>query len=224
MDRQYIDDNHVVARYLADQLADAEREAFEAYSLAHPEILSELEAAARFKVGLAQLGASGRLAYLEKPVPAPSRGRWLRLAAVFAAIALGLAFLVHQYAAPSILALNSGVSPRDTYDIVRTRGGGYDAEIAVTPDTEWVRLRLLPEAVAEPPRYRLVLYPADAGGERRPVAEVGAAAPDADGFVPADLRVKSLAPGGYELLLGADKGTSPAAASSFRVLLQKSTP
>ena len=71
-----------------DDAADAEREAFEAYSLAHPEILSELEAAARFKVGLAQLGASGRLAYLEKPVPAPSRGRWLRLAAVFAAIAL----------------------------------------------------------------------------------------------------------------------------------------
>lgn len=223
MDRQYIDDNHVVARYLADQLADAEREAFEAYSLAHPEILSELEAAARFKVGLGQLDASGRLAYLEKPAPAPSLGRWLRLAALFAAVALGLAFLVHQYAAPPILALNGSVSPQDTYDIVRTRGGGYDAEIAVTADTEWVRVRLLPEAVAEPPRYRLVLYPADAG-ERRPVAEVRAAAPDADGFVPADLRVKSLAPGGYELVIGADAGTSSDAASSFRVLLQKPTP
>src|SRR4026208_2063020 len=61
MDRRYIDDNHVVAGYLADRLTDDEREAFEAYYLEHPDVVQELEAAARFKVGLMKLRDTGEL-------------------------------------------------------------------------------------------------------------------------------------------------------------------
>ena len=47
MDRKFIDDHHIVARYLADQLPDTLREEFEAYYLEHPEVVQELEATAR---------------------------------------------------------------------------------------------------------------------------------------------------------------------------------
>ena len=61
MDRQYIDDRHVVARYLADQLSDQEREEFEAFCAGNPEVFGEIEATARFKAGLARLKESGEL-------------------------------------------------------------------------------------------------------------------------------------------------------------------
>ena len=81
MDRQYIDDHHIVARYLADRLPEPEREAFETYYLEHPEIVREIEAAARFKSGLAQLRDSGELAVLLKPAPWYARWQYLALAA-----------------------------------------------------------------------------------------------------------------------------------------------
>src|SRR5690242_9172553 len=89
MDRRYIDDHHIVARYLADTLPDAEREAFEAYYLEHPEIVREMEAAARFKVGLMQLRDSGELASLLQPQPWYRRTSYLAVAASLAIAALG---------------------------------------------------------------------------------------------------------------------------------------
>ena len=74
MDRKYIDDHHVVARYLADHLTDDERQAFEAYYLEHPEAVKEMEAVARFKAGLHHLQQSGEL---DRLVKAPARTpRW----------------------------------------------------------------------------------------------------------------------------------------------------
>ena len=67
MDRKYIDDQHIVARYLADQLPAAQREEFESYYLQHPEMVEELEAAARFKVGLMLLRDAGQLDEVLKP-------------------------------------------------------------------------------------------------------------------------------------------------------------
>ena len=46
MNLKHIYDNHVIERYLADQLDDAEREAFEAYYLQHPEVVSDMESVA----------------------------------------------------------------------------------------------------------------------------------------------------------------------------------
>ena len=69
MDRRYIDQQHVVARYLADRVTDNERSEFEAYYLVHPEIVQEMEAAARFKVGLMQLRDSGELPKLLRSKP-----------------------------------------------------------------------------------------------------------------------------------------------------------
>ena len=46
------------------ELTDDEREAFEAYYLEHPDVVPELEAAARFKVGLMKLRDTGELSKL----------------------------------------------------------------------------------------------------------------------------------------------------------------
>ena len=85
MDRKYIDDHHIAARYLADQLSDADREAFETYYVEHPDVLRDLEAAARMKVGLAQLREAGELdALMIARTWRPNR-RFLAAAAVAAA-------------------------------------------------------------------------------------------------------------------------------------------
>jgi hypothetical protein len=85
MDRRYIDDNHVVARYLADRLTDDEREAFEAYYLEHPDVVQELEAAARFKVGLMKLRDTGELSRL---LQREQRRQWPYFAAAAAVAVL----------------------------------------------------------------------------------------------------------------------------------------
>lgn len=51
MDCKYIEDHHIVARYLADRLSDAERQSFEAYYLANPDVVQDMQAVARLKVG-----------------------------------------------------------------------------------------------------------------------------------------------------------------------------
>ncbi len=58
MDRKQIEDEHIVARYLADQLSPAEAEAFEAYYTQHPSMVREIEYALRLKEGLATLRGS----------------------------------------------------------------------------------------------------------------------------------------------------------------------
>ena len=62
----------------ANRLTDEEREAFETYSLEHPGVVQELEAAARFKVGLMKLRETGQLTQLLQP---DKRPRWQYLAA-----------------------------------------------------------------------------------------------------------------------------------------------
>ncbi len=104
MDRQYIDDHHIVARYLADQLAEAEREAFEVYYLEHPEMLREIEATARFKAGLAQLQASGDLAALMKPTPWYAQWRYLGRCSRSPSSAIAIAFYFRTPTAPLMAA------------------------------------------------------------------------------------------------------------------------
>jgi hypothetical protein len=61
MDRNYIDEQHVIARYLADQLTEPERDAFESYMDQDPDVIRDMEATARFKVALAILRERGLL-------------------------------------------------------------------------------------------------------------------------------------------------------------------
>lgn len=218
MNRQHIDDHHIVARYLADQLSDAEREAFEAYYLEHPEIVQEMEAAARFKVGLAQLRDSGQLEALMKPTPFFRQERFMGIAASLAIVALGVFLVFHRSPSsqPALVASAAELVDRlgdplpvvATRPIMRMRSTAADLSIELPPSPQTIALRVLPEVETTPARYRITLASIDDDESLHPVAEIGGLVPDAEGFVPVFVNSAKLASGRYELALSADAGTS----------------
>jgi hypothetical protein len=232
MDRKYIDDHHVVARYLADQLPDTEREAFESYYLEHPEVVQDLEAAARLKVGLAQLQTRGELDSLltQKPrtLVAPP---WLAAAAVLAAVAIGLGiFFKRGPSGPPMLARSaaalvvSGAAPLaniDRYTILRTRGTTVDAEVEIPTDPQAITLRILPEFEAQPARYRVTLDSVINDNSTKQIASVEGLVPDTNGFVSVFLNSSRIPVGTYNLAIAGDKDTTAADTPSLFTLAVK---
>ena len=227
MDRKYIDDHHVVARYLAEQLSDAELAAFEAYYLEHPEMLREMEAAARLKGGLAELRETGELNRLLTAKSWRPDRRYLAAAAA-AAIAIGVGLLVLR--GPSmqpVLVATSDVlhswrgAPlplASTHAVLRTRSASYDADIALPDSAHAIELRVLPEYEAQPAHYRIVLQSIGDDDALRPVAQIGGLAPESDGFVPVFINTARIGPGRYQLTLSGDAGTTGASEESSFLL------
>lgn len=218
MDRRYIDDQHVVARYLADRLTDEERAAFETYYLEHPEVVQEMEAAARFKAGLMRLRDTGEL-----PGLLQSRPRYLQrpylaaAAAAMAVLALGTLFVLtrppdtNPLLAAGIEALQvpGGGAPAISgrYAIFRTRGTPVDAEIAMPQRGQAVELRVMPEFSANPARYRVRLLRKSADDSLETIAELRGLVPAPDTFVSLFLDGAQLNPGQYELKINGDLDT-----------------
>ena len=217
MDRTYIDDHHIVARYLADQLPDDEREAFEAYYLEHPDVVREMEAAARFKIGLQRLRDSGELDELLSTRPWYRQPRYLAAAAV-AVMAIGIVLFLGRTASRQPLLVASSALLHDSsgnpwpiasrHMIVRTRTMSYDAEIDIPEAAQTIELRVLPEYEAQPPRYRVRLSSIVDNAQLQQVAEIAGLAPADDGFVSVFLNGAQLEPGRYQLALSGDEGTS----------------
>ncbi|HKU15749.1 MAG TPA: hypothetical protein VJQ52_15235 [Steroidobacteraceae bacterium] len=233
MDRKYIEDRHIVARYLAGQLSDPERQSFEAYYLAHPDVVQDLEAVARLKVGLMRLEESGELGTLiAAPRRAPRNYYFLAAAAaVVAAVAVLFLYLRESPQRPMLAASAGGLVDRSgaslpvtaTHLLMRTRSAAsYDTEIAVGDSPQAIELRVLPEVEAQPPRYHVELASAVAGSKPRVVAAVGDLAPGEDGFVPVYLDASGLKPGTYVLTIAGEAGSS--ASSEFVIDLQRAGP
>jgi hypothetical protein len=215
MDRRYIDDNHVVARYLADRLTDEERDAFEAYYLEHPDVVQEMEAAARFKAGLMHLRDSGELKELLQPARRRPTWQFLAAAAAVAALAIGALLLVRApetrpLLAASIGALHrtSGAAPviASAHAILRTRGSPVDAEIPLPPAGQAIELRVLPEFTAA--RYRVGLFRMSADDSLQRVAELGGLTPASDTFVTVFVDGARLQPGQYRLTISGDSDSN----------------
>ena len=216
MDRRYIDDHHVVARYLADRLTDEEREAFEAYYLEHPDVVQELEAAARFKVGLMKLRDSGELTQLLQQEKRP-QWHYIAAAAAVAALAVGVFLIIdrapvtHPILAASVDALHGagGKPPALTreFAILRTRGSAVDAEISLPTAGEALELRVLPEFTARPERYHVRLFRMSADDSLQGVAELGGLAPEPDNFVSIFVDGTRLQAGQYRLAITGDPDT-----------------
>jgi hypothetical protein len=222
MDRRYIDDHHIVERYLADQLTDAEREAFETYYIEHVDAVRDLEATARLKVGLMQLRDAGELTPLLQP-PAPKW--WQRPLAAIAAIAIVTVaistFLLPQPAPVMVSSASSLVNRRGnalpvaaTYTILRTRGSAYDAKVILPNTAHALVLRVLPERVAQPSRYRIVLSRVD-DDEVHELAALAGLAPAEDGFIAAALNSERLKAGRYQISLSGDGDTTGATEASI---------
>jgi len=216
MNRQYIDAQHVLTRYLAGQLSDAEREAFETYYVEHPQVLQELEIAAKLKLGLTLLEDSGEL-------DAAPRRHWLPGLAAAALLLAVIAVAVWFAKPPPMLAASLGslaefrqappLTTR-TYTIERTRSRGVDARVRLPP-TGAICLQVLPEHSAR--TYGLRVNELSAGAAPREVASLRALRADTQGLVTVYADPRRWRPGRYEIILSAD---STDAASSFLILVE----
>jgi len=229
MDRKQIEDEHIVARYLADQLSPAEAEAFEAYYTQHPSMVREIEYTLRLKEGLATLRDRQQLDGLMKT----RRWRWalpLSVAAAVAGAALGTWTWYGSSAAAPIAAgslealLENGQATlplAGKYMLVRVRSG-ETAPLAIPLPAEHsaVELQVLPAGGATAAPYRLLLQQQGAEGKPKPVAEVTGLVPGPDGLVAAWLDSERIQRGQYTVELASEAGDSAAPAERFVIALE----
>jgi hypothetical protein len=231
MDRKYIDDHHIVARYLADQLSDSERDQFEAHYLEHPDIVQELEATARFKAGLSKLHHSGELERLLRPKVWYRQPGYVAAAATLAAMVVAAGYLLQSSpsAQPLLVAQQEALrtwsgQPLATGDIqtvLRTRTNTYDVEIELADSPRSIELRVLP-LHPHPPLDRI--SPVRLAEGTQNVAHIGGLPAAPDGFVTVYLNGARLQPGRYQLLIAGDQGTSAASARSSFLINVRDTP
>lgn len=230
MDRKHIDERHMVALYLADKLGAEERAAFESHLLERPELVQELERAARLKVGLMRLQESGKLDALLRRKPWHSQPRTYAWAASILVIVAAMLLWVVRSPAPPVLVADlstltdlSGrplpVTSRRT--LLRVRGADYDAQIDATAASAVVELKVLPEFETPPPAYRVALSYMSANGVETQRASLPSVPADSEGYVTLYLDSGALEPGRYRLSLSpAAETASSTAANDFSLLVR----
>jgi hypothetical protein len=229
MDRKQIESQHIVARYLADQLSPEEAAAFETYYTQHPGMVREIEYTLRLKEGLATLRDRQQLDALMQA----RRWRWalpLSIAAAIAGAALGM---WTWYGTPGSAPVAAGTveelieAGRATlpvggkYMLVKVRGAGQaPLRIPLPPTPSALELQVLPSAGAAGAPYRLVLERNDADGKSKRLAELTGLAPGADGLVAAWLDSERIQRGRYTVELHSARGESAAPAERFVIELE----
>lgn len=212
-------DPTVVNRYLADQLGEAERLAFEEEMLRDPEVLKEVEATARFKAGLMQLRATGELAALQAPGTARLRLAFAA-AAVLAMLVIGLG--VQQWQGGGSRMLLAGVPDSlqigQRYALLSTRSDETDVVIDLPVSRQAIALRVLPDAGDAQSRYRVSL--SGPGADAARASSVEGLQPGPDGFLTLYLDSARLTPGLHRMVVELESRTEAAAAIdtfTFRV-------
>lgn len=221
------DDAGIAQRYLAGQLSPAEQEAYEQYFVHNPDVVRELEATARMKVGLASLRDSGQLDSLLQAAPATSRRTALMAIAASVAVIAIVVGLWRDVRAPSGAALVASatrlvdasgqpLAVGATYAVMRTRATGYDAVVTLPAQPQALELRVLTEWPA--PAYDVALSRTGPGGVIAEVATVSDLQVRQDGFVNVYVDSSKLEPGLYLIGLSASQGqASETSTSSFRI-------
>ena len=209
------DNATIASRYLADQLTDAERTAYEAALAEDPEILRELEATARMKVGLARLRSTGGLQSLLRP-SGPFQTQFLvALAATVAAIVIGIGLWRSsiQTTRPESLAgtlgaLRSQVAYAmplaSTQAVFRKRDDAYDALVTLPAARAAIELRDLTDPVSPSGHLRASLLRIGDSTPDKTVASLAGLRPAADGFVELFVDSSILMPGRYRLFLSSE--------------------
>ena len=222
------DDPTAASRYLAEQLTDSERSAYEAALTEDPDVLRELEATARLKVGLQRLRDTGELRGLLR------ESRFVRLP-LLVALAAGLAAVVigigvwhsnPDTARPHLLAATLGALTKQvgeavplagTEAVFRKRAATYDVLLSLPPGHAAVELRVLPETAAPSAHYRITLSRIGDVEAHHPVAALAGLKTASDGFVEVFVDASELSPGTYRLLISGDAGDEAGATDAFLI-------
>jgi len=215
MDAKRIHSDHIIERYLADQLDAGDTAAFEAYYLQNPDAVRAIERTLRLKEGLAVLRERGELNSL---VHAHS-GWTLRLglaAGVAVALVGAWLWMSHSVATPLAATLtelrNAGGHPvpiANTLVLARTRGAEPAIQVSLPPTRSAIELRILPSSRALNQRYRVTVSLIDSATVASPVGNVRGLTTSAEGFVVAFLDTQGLKPGRYAVELLPERSDSP---------------
>jgi hypothetical protein len=210
-------------RYLAGQLTDAERTAFEAELERNGATLQELEATARLKVGLERLRETGELEHMLRPT-STTRQILVGLAAGLAVTVIAASFLVGYFRQPASAPLlaaaatsfvdvqGSALSVATTVAVFRKRAGDYDAVIELPPARSAIEIRVLPELGAALQRYRVSLARMRDDGPAEPAELIAGLRPAEDGFVTVFADSARLSPGRYRLAVAPTEPNAGSAA------------
>jgi len=212
-------DPTLAGRYLANQLSERERGEYEALVISDAEVVAELEATARLKVGLQRLRETGELQRLLDPRSRPRRSYLLAAAAIIVAVAIGLGTWLPRrlpgvpvvVESAASLRNASGVSIRvgSTVAVFHKRAGAADGVVPAGAAGSGIAIRVLPSVTSPSGRYHVWLSRVRPGESQESVAELEAAA-EADGFVSVYADASRLAPGRYRLtLVGPEKPAEP---------------
>ena len=223
-----IDDPTRASRYLADQLTDEECAQYEAHFVQDPDMVAELEATARLKIGLQRLRRNGELSELIAGTAAPHPGRtWMfALAASVVAVVIGVSLWFPRSStnsSPLLAATASafkdhsghGLMVMATAPLFRTRAERFDAVIDLPASRGAIKLRVLPSAPVDSASYQASLARIRDDDSVEGVVQIGGLhASKDDGFVDVYADSSLLAPGRYRLVLaretpGPAGGTGP---------------
>jgi len=200
----------MISQYLAGQLPANESDAFERSLSEQPDLRDATEQILKFKEGLARLHERGELDALLR---APSPRRWLpyAAAAALAIVALGgllwsqLSSRAHAMLALSPQAFetrgNAAHSIVGSYLLARTRGGEPLVEVAPTPSSGAIELRILPSSLPSNVRYSVRLNRLGDSGAGATVAQIDAGPAAPDGYVTVYVDSGQLKAGDYEASL-----------------------
>jgi hypothetical protein len=216
MERQRIDDEHIVARYLAGQLTDGDAAEFEAHYAQDPAVVRDIERTLRLKEGLAILSERGELDSLlraRRPMWQPA----LALAAGLAVLVVGVLLWVGGTTVRPIgstltaLAKHEGSPLRvaSTYVLARTRGASADVPVTLPKDPAAIELRMIPSARPKSGGFHIVLSQLDAANATAPLGDTNAVASSDDGFVTAYLDSTKLVRGRYVIELQPEHPDAP---------------
>jgi hypothetical protein len=204
------DDVTLANRYLAGQLTESERSALEAELTENPEVLRELEATARLKVGLEKLRERGELDALLQPPQSWRNPYLVSLAAGLGVLVIG-AFLIRgamQGAGEQVLVATvsslvdtsgNALPVARTFAVFRKRVEDYDAVVDLPATRQAIEIRVLPETVASPPSYQVSLSRMREDETLEPVATVTDVRPGGDGFLSVFADSAALQAGRYRL-------------------------
>lgn len=222
MDARQIDSEHIVERYLANQLDEADVAEFEAYYTRNPDVVRDIERTLRLKEGLAVLRDRAELETLIRARPG-----WVMPAALAAALAVAIigAWLWTSRVMPVTVAgtlaqltdsRGHTVGIANTLVLARMRGASTTVEIELPPERGAIELRMLASAQAE--RYRVTISVADLRSIVTQIGTAGGLQVSHEGFVTAYLDTAHLQPGRYTIELVPERNASPGVPSDRFVI------